>query len=347
MYRISIIILAFTGTLFHSCSTDVELTADWKQTTIIYGLLNQYDNVQYVKVYKTFLDPILKPADMAQVFDSLYYSQVEVKMEEMVNGVITSTRILVEDESIPKDPGVFSYPRQVLYKDSLPLDQDATYRISINVPGANGENETSVTAETPIVKDFKITSPSKGIQLSFASTSPYKIKWTSAENGKIYKLVVLVHYTYSDIITTLKSFPAPLEWLIFDRLKSRNDNGGDGMTFELFRENFFHFINGSLNTDNNVIRTVDSLSFMFSVGSEVLSKYIDVQQAQTGLVQTQIVPEFTNIENGIGLFASRYTKVVKGIKLNISSIDSLACGSITGHLNFRTSPGSPNYPFCD
>ena len=346
MQRIFLLLLYFNLALFIACSTEVDLTADWKETTIIYGLLNQHDDTHYVKVYKTFLDPDLKPADMARVFDSLYYKQVDVKMEEIINGQVTSTRILLADNSIPKDPGVFAYPQQVLYKDTLPINQEAIYRILVNIPGSNGENKTSVTAETPIVKDFKVSTPLGGTKLSLVSATPYSIKWVSAENGKVYKLEALVHYSEKNLITTKKVVKEPLKWLIFNRMKSRKANGGESMVFDLNRQNFYNFINAEFETNDEVLRSLDSLTFVFYVGSETLSKYIDVQLAQTGIVQTQIKPEFTNVEGGIGLFASRYTKEIRGMKLNTASLDSLGCGSITGHLNFKPSKSHQNYPFC-
>ena len=58
-----------------------------------------------------------------------------------------------------------------------------------------------------------------------------------------------------------------------------------------------------------------------TVGSEDLNTYIKVNKPITGIVQER--PQFTNINNGIGLFSSRYTKVRYGFPLTSSSIDFL------------------------
>ena len=50
-----------------------------------------------------------------------------------------------------------------------------------------------------------------------------------------------------------------------------------------------------------------------TVGSEDLNTYIKVNEPITGIVQKR--PQFTNINNGIGIFSSRYTHTEEDIGL--------------------------------
>ena len=40
---------------FISCNNELEINGELKETTVVYGLLNQSDSVQYLKIYKAFL----------------------------------------------------------------------------------------------------------------------------------------------------------------------------------------------------------------------------------------------------------------------------------------------------
>ena len=37
-----------------SCKPDVNLTSDYRDVTVVYGLLNPLDNYQYIKIYKGY-----------------------------------------------------------------------------------------------------------------------------------------------------------------------------------------------------------------------------------------------------------------------------------------------------
>jgi len=78
---------------------------------------------------------------------------------------------------------------------------------------------------------------------------------------------------------------------------------------------------------------------MFSVGGEDLDTYNQVTIAQQGLTSGSVQPEFTNIENGLGLFSGRFHKNITNIPIDGHTIDSLACGQVTKHLRFMNTVG--------
>jgi len=106
-----------------------------------------------------------------------------------------------------------------------------------------------------------------------------------------------------------------------------------------------------LSQNNNVERLADNFDFIFYVGSEHYNTYNDVTNAQNGITSGQIKPIFTNImNNGIiehncaGLFTTRYTKTIINVGIGQPTIDSIACGQYTKHLNFLN---SANQNFCN
>ena len=58
-----------------------------------------------------------------------------------------------------------------------------------------------------------------------------------------------------------------------------------------------------------------------TVGSQDLKTYILVNKPSTSIVQER--PQFTNIENGIGLFSSRYSLLIENVGLSPTTYDYL------------------------
>ena len=50
------VLLGFALILFSGCDNEVDINADWKETIVVYGLLNPNDSIQYIKVNKAFLN---------------------------------------------------------------------------------------------------------------------------------------------------------------------------------------------------------------------------------------------------------------------------------------------------
>src|SRR6266567_785673 len=92
------------------CSTDLNVMDDYKETAIVYGLLNQNDTAQYIKINKAFLGPG-NALQIAQVFDSISYQhQLTVQLQEVdpIGKNVLKTILLIPDSSIAKPAGIFA-----------------------------------------------------------------------------------------------------------------------------------------------------------------------------------------------------------------------------------------------
>ena len=97
------------STLLSSCDNSLEILDDYKETPIVYGLLNKNDTLHYVRLQKGYLgegNALL----MAQYADSIYYdtSEVEVTIYSLINGQQTDTILLKPTFSKEKDEGLFT-----------------------------------------------------------------------------------------------------------------------------------------------------------------------------------------------------------------------------------------------
>ncbi|MFW5974993.1 MAG: hypothetical protein ACOCQ6_02185, partial [Bacteroidota bacterium] len=140
---------AFIVLLFISCETDFDVTAEWKDVTIVYGLLNQNDSVHHVKINKAFLgDGNL--LEYAAIEDSnTYQTKLNVVLEEYDGTQVTRSFELDTTTITNKEEGDFYHPEQIIYTtgedNKVWLNEDYQYRISIENP----ESGKSITAETP------------------------------------------------------------------------------------------------------------------------------------------------------------------------------------------------------
>ena len=114
-YFLSIISLAI---ILAACSTDVELNAPYKSTTVVYGLLDPIADTQWVKINKTFIGEG-NNLEYALVRDSSEYDWSEfkeLKVQEIVAGEVVAEFPLQEKEISNKSiNGIFYGPEQTVY----------------------------------------------------------------------------------------------------------------------------------------------------------------------------------------------------------------------------------------
>lgn len=296
-----------------SCETDFDVTAEWKDITVVYGLLNPEDSFTYIKVNKAFLgegNALLMAANP----DSNYYDfdDIEVTMEEYQGDNFTGKTISFDTLTIHnKDLGTFYAPDQVVYAANTykKLNPDRTYRLYVR----NTRTGKEVSAETPLISGFTIEKPlynPNNPNTGFNGTVPYTAEWYSAANGKRYELVIRFNY-FETVPGSGDTTHKTVDW-IFAPKKSMSLSGGEKMELKYEGSGFLSYIESNIPVNPDVKRGIGKVDFIFSVGADELNTYIEVNEPGNSLVQEK--PEYTNLSssdpNGvIGLFSSRYTKV--------------------------------------
>ena len=99
---------------------------------------------------------------------------------------------------------------------------------------------------------------------------------------------------------------------------SQSTSGNQNMEIVITGENFFYFVKNSIEENLNVLRInakdledgfteydywVGGIDFYFLVGGEAISQYIQINNLPSLIFEDP--PNYTNIENGIGVFSSR------------------------------------------
>lgn len=343
---------------FHSCKTDLEVNAPYKEITVVYSLLNQNDTLHFIKINKSFLGEA-DAYTMAAVRDSSEYENISAKVEEWKSGVKTGREwstgngLFKDSVFTNKESGNFYYPEQKIYYFSEPnLDPAAQYELNISLNGG----EKTVTAKTDLVNnitDFtggqQFVIPCSGQPgascIGFASSRGKYIdktfNWRSVKDGKRYQLEMVIHY--KDVMADGSGeVPREITWTFQPPLFSSSLNGGEGMSVIIKGEDFYKEIERQLTplTDATILRRFfDRIEFTIYVAADDFNTYLLANEPSTGIIQEK--PEFTNIENGIGIFSARLAATSPSKFFDINSLDELVGGQYTFALKFcRLNPSN-------
>lgn len=355
MKRIIFCSIAAITILLSACSTDLDVIGDYKETIVVYGLLDQAQPKQYIKINKAFLGAG-DAFTYAQIKDSTQFSNaLTVKIVKLSDGTVYN---LYPDNSMPKDPGIFYGPDQgnAIYSFMNPMRLDSTTlnptdSISTLSPNSeyeltitNSETGTVVTAKTSLISDISgfINPTPAGTTFSFVITGnypnyPFNVIWNSAKNARLYQVILRLHYKDSIIGTSIDK---TLDYTL-PVMRTGNLIGGQEMDVYMKGRDFFKYIGNNLSDYPGLIkRTAGKVDLLLVAGSDELSSFIDVNTPSTGIIQER--PEYTNITNGLGLFSARLNRAPDSRPMQSVSIDSLACGQFTKQLKFLNSFGQVN-----
>jgi len=355
----SIIVILF------SCNEQIELSGDFKETAIVYGLLDHSDSMHYVKITRAFIGPG-NAVDIAQIEDSSYFNSVYATIEELEGGTVTRTWVLSDTIIENKDTnGVFFAPTQkVYYFKTLPttistsgafgtvqtspdpqlssLNPNAQYRLNADI----NDGLFRVSATTDLVNGLTTNATSQNFTFKFASNpGEYKAQSVTISNtGNAHVVNAKIGINIAEYIGE-DAVSQTIDWTIGENDVMPNSS----ITFSAQGETFYNRVIDNVTND----ALIDQRNFLgFEVvmtgGSEDLYNYITVNQPSSSLAQTK--PTYTNLEvtndyRVIGIFSSIQTiKTFRPFYVSpqqafIRAIDKkstqeLCEGPITGLLQF-------------
>lgn len=321
--------------LLGGCKEDFDLTGPYEETTVVYGLLNSADTVQFIRIQKGFLSDG-NAYQVAGIADSIYYPDVlEVKLKTLGGGQeYALQRVDGRDYGLYKTGGTFINEPNILYKLSGKLDSLKAYQLTVKNTG----NGHEVTAETRLVNNFTLAYPSPGVRFPMAIDGPIQLNWSNAANAGTYDIVVRFNYREYDRLTNTLLADTFTDVILKSNYIPANPNAGEITEFSFESEDFYYPLSEQIGQNPGVDREFNAskgMEFIFTIGGDQLSRYINSRNAQTGLVQNEAVPVYTNVTGGVGILSSKLPVRVKGVMLDARSLDSLKLGRYTSVLRFR------------
>lgn len=320
-YRISFLLV--TLTLLFSCETEFDVTADWEEVTVVYGLLDQHEPFQYIKINKGFLGEGNALSMASEQDSSNYPYKLKVKIEEYDGDQINLIRTIDFDTiHVMKEGGIFP-EEQVIYKsqpvqpldtnylgDITWLEQDHYYKLVIDNPVTGKQ----ITSGTELVEDFEITKPGFQTEINFKfdqNTQDIKqsFEWDKSANGARYEFrldfifdevdaATLDTITRTINISSVTLFPSASQSSVLFKVAHKD-----------FYENCLNKIpyEDPAKEENVESRLHGFVDVVVAVATEDYNNYISVYEPSQTIVQEK--PLYTNIENGIGIFSSRFVNV--------------------------------------
>ncbi len=292
--------------LFYACSTDFSTIAPYKETMVIYGLLNQDTSVktQYIRISRAFLGEG-NSLIMAQQKDSINYGDVlVVKIQRIQNGIVTQTFTLQRTDTNLKDPGIFNSPSEILYKGVFSPNANSNYKLIVY----NKSTGLTATAQTRIIGNIDFANPPFNDTMKFTPSGLYEVNINTTSYAWIYNFTLRFYYTEVNQVTNV-STPKYVDWNFGDQVVGATPPSNISYD-HIYRPDLYRIIGSVVApADTHIIKryidAVNPIEFIFTGGTEELNTYLQLNQPSYGIVQD--LPLYTNLENGIGLFTGRTT----------------------------------------
>ena len=310
-----------------SCDNKVDLNDEYQEITIVYGLLNTNDNQHFVKIIKAFQSEGNVYISSIDPKNSEFSIPREVWMDEYVNGTKTRTISLDTLTINNKDSGIFYYPTQLVYATApnTKLIENAEYKLFVK----NTQTGKIISSTTQTISPVSFTKPSSTSQSASFTGLTQKIEWDSPSHGKMYQVKIRFFYHSNDAGVISNGM---VEKFIGE-FRSNTDNGVQTCVIEFVNSTFFENLSLHIPVAKfGETRYFDSIQYILDVANEDFTVYMDINKPSESIVQER--PAYTNIEGGLGIFASRCSKTNRYTKLTKPAMDSLILGQYTKNLGF-------------
>lgn len=342
-----------------SCNEDIDFTGTASEAPVVYCLLDQNDTLHYVKITRAFAGNN-NATEVAQIADSSYYDQVDVKIEQWAGPVKIGEYQLTDTTITGKTPGAFYNPDQKVYyfkEPNLKVTETVntpggqqTFNVEYRLIASINNGEFVVNAKTELVQGTGITTPIGQGAYAFVNynngTTNYlqqNVKVNAGNSSVVETRLELVMDEYFNGVPVQKSFFWKLGYVSIDNFAS-----GNIAAFKANGETFLNLVKQNVTNDPTITRRVlKEIRLYATCGSSDLNTYMIVNQPSSSLAQTK--PTYTNLTTSdnrpvIGIFSSRSTVIQKKIAYNpmaqtLRAFDKnttreLCIGPITGNLLF-------------
>jgi hypothetical protein len=317
--RVSLIFLM--ALFLVSCSTKVDIYADYKEIPVVYGLIEADSDTNFVKVTKAFCgnnDNPINALEVAQIYDSSEYPGkldafiVELKSNYGQPYRPTGRKFYLDTLTLhDKTEGLFYSPHQKVYytEERFNVNHGSEryhYKLYVVKPDFD-----TVTAETGVVSgDIRVGQTVVGFQ-SAPTEAVSSLIFSSTEEAVIYEIGM--QFRYREGHAGQPMVTKEVHWSFGARTLGGYEKVEN--TDNLYRvyysvNTLFNYLERAIGNDTvwdeshpNVVRYMDDMTvFIAAAGEDFNNYYQYLQSSQNGL---SLSSEYTNVEGGVGLFSSR------------------------------------------
>ena len=302
------------------CSNDFEILEEQREIPVIYGVIDPAVENQYIRVERVFSQDGVSGLDLAKDPANLYYDNITVKLLKGEQEFVLE-EVDGNEEGLPREDGAFATSPNTLYKISTEiLDPQEGENISIQVDGVFEDKE--VSSEINVIEEpFFLTSS----ELVFLEGKNTRVSWTPKDGNEIFSVSLFITVTEVDQEGNIN--PKTVEWII-----SRNTTE-ESISIEPIE--FYQFMGGAFEVDPDIKRFIGNSQFVVTAGDINVADVVRITGANLGITSSDEIPTFSNIKNGLGIFAAKASNFPPAIPMDGDTKDSLRNGRFTKELNFE------------
>lgn len=304
-----------------SCSTKVDIYADYKEIPVVYGLIEAEADTNFVKITKAFCGNNYNPInalEVAQIYDSSEYPGkldafiVELKSNYGQSYHPTGRKFDLDTLTLyDKKEGLFYSPLQKVYytRERFNVNHGTErYRYKLYVVKPDSD---TVTAETGVVGgDVRVGQTQVSFQ-SVPTDAVSSLIFSSTEEAVIYEIGM--QFRYREGHTGQPMVTKEVHWSFGARTLGgyeKVENTDDLYRVYYSLNTLFNYLERAIGNDTvwdenhpNVVRYMDDMTvFIAAAGEDFNNYYQYLQSSQNGL---SLSSEYSNVEGGVGLFSSR------------------------------------------
>lgn len=310
MKRLYLLFCLPFAVLFFSCSTDIDLYADYKELPVIYGLLDARADTNFIKITRAFYAEGDVSLSAANPDSSYYPGKLDVRLVEFCNGDSIREIILDTITIHDKQPGVFYAPAQKLYytTETLPNNSKTekySYKLKVALP------DRLLTTQADLVGNdsYDVQSLAVNFSKEYFNAVPREFLFHPAINAGFYE--VNMTFTFLEQRTPdADSVPRTMRWYI-GRLNDFDLSSNMEMNCYKFYyrpQDFYAKLSEFLGADTAIVglkRYIGDfpVEVIITAGGEELRQYIHNNDASLGFAQGDNT--FSLIDGGYGVFSSR------------------------------------------
>lgn len=322
--------------LFASCSTKVDLYADYKDVPVIYGLLDVKQDTNYVKIVRAFSgtnDNPINAYEVALIPDSNNYpGKLDARIcrygktsaNYVLEDYVTLDTMTIHNKHI----GTFYSPDQLVYYVVTNQSNQNTAFFKTDVANKSYKYELvvlkgidTVSSETCLVggENFKINTNKVTFSPPTEQIKTRTVNITPADNAAVYELKMAFYYREKKANGPLVD--KQISW----KYGNNQFEYKDGHYIVEYNEaTLFNALADAIKGDTlNVERYFNrntSFEFSLAAGGSELYNYIQINSPSEGISQT--IPDYTNIKGGFGLFSSRIN-LIQNAELSAATCTNL------------------------
>ena len=318
MKKLFLTLIAIAALIFNSCSNKVDLYSYDGDTTIVYAMLDASLDTNFFKITHSFLGDATQ---LAHDYDAnnYKYDEIEVTFSGEFEGSNQSQTITPDTISkwIPEDENspFYSGCRQTYYFTNKKLKEGKEYTINV----LRKEDNVNVTAKTKTINSFRINKPLSTSTINF-NIKKYTMEWSVPDPSTLWHTTaayfeITGYFHYKELMPgATDTVHQTIRWSLGSDKAENLVMYANNMVFYAFTfspEGLF----GILDTDPylrehspmGVQRFFDKFEFEITAIGEELYNYHIVTTSSSAI---QDVPNYSNVENGMGLMSSRISKKV-------------------------------------